>query len=140
MRTRPPFCGLVFRFSVEAVVVAIANHVNRVSVVALVRLCSLPGAEIRLVHQYTEFPELTSIHVNRTNELMLCSGYASHVHVYDVATGDLLRKYENIHSKHINITRFSNLTPSLFASSSFDRSAKVWDTRLRGNQPIYECR
>lgn len=71
---------------------------------------------------------------------MLCSGYSKHVHVYDVATGALVREYSNIHSKHINITRFSNLTPSLFASSSFDRTAKVWDTRMRASTPIYECR
>jgi hypothetical protein len=35
----------------------------------------------------------------------------------------------NVHSHFINITRFANRSPHIFATASFDHSCKVWDLR-----------
>ena len=88
-----------------------------------------------LAQNYEDFSKLTSIHVNCSDERILASGYAKDVCIYDIESGKR-DTYSNIHADHINISRFSHFSPHLFATSSFDRSAKTWDTRM-GNKPIY---
>lgn len=82
-----------------------------------------------IVHDYPAFERLTSVHVNSTNQLILMSGYSTGVNVVDVETSQIVRKFENIHKDHVNISRFSNLSPHLFATSSFDATIKTWDMR-----------
>ncbi len=62
---------------------------------------------------------------------MLVSGYSHSVRLYDLETGAVVRTYEEIHNDHINISRFSNHSPHLFCSSSFDRTLKLWDLRCK---------
>ena len=83
------------------------------------------------------FPELTSVHVNSTDELMLASGYSSTISLYDLATGHPYRSFDQVHSKHINIVRFANSTPHLMASCSFDKFVKLWDLRVPGCTPVF---
>ena len=45
-----------------------------------------------------------------------------------------------IHQQHINITRFSNHSPHIFATSSFDKCVKMWDVRTHCRAPTYECK
>ena len=70
---------------------------------------------------------------------VLASGYSKDVRVYDMATASLVRTFADIHSEHINISRFTHHSPTIFATSSFDKTVKVWDTRLPGRRPIYTC-
>lgn len=82
-----------------------------------------------VVHDYPTFERLTSVHVNSTNRLLLLSGYSNGVNLVDLETGQETRKFRDIHTDHINIARFSYMSPHLFATSSFDRTIKTWDLR-----------
>ena len=42
-----------------------------------------------------------------------------------------MRDFENIHDDHINISRFAYHSPFVFATSSFDRTVKLWDSRCQ---------
>lgn len=99
--------------------------------------------DIRHASDYTEyerFNKLTSVHVNSTNQWLLTSGYSNHARIYDVETKAIVAELMNAHSNHINISRFSNLSPHLFATSSFDKTAKTWDIRMSTTVPIYELK
>jgi WD40 repeat protein len=54
-------------------------------------------------------------------------------------TAKELRKIEAAHRMHINISRFANHTPYLLATSSFDKTVKMWDVRTSCDKPIYTC-
>ncbi|CAN0227770.1 unnamed protein product, partial [Phaeothamnion confervicola] len=63
------------------------------------------------------------------------------VRLYDVETTQVVRDFKDIHEDHINISRFANHSPFLFATSSFDRTAKMWDSRMRADKrPLFSCR
>lgn len=93
------------------------------------------------VHRYEDYDKLTSVHLNCNDQYCLVSGYTNNAKIYDVETGNVVLNYENIHDHHINISRFATLTPTLFCTSSFDKSVKAWDIRMRPINPIYtlEC-
>lgn len=86
---------------------------------------------------FDEFDQLTSVHVNSTDELFLASGYSRHVALYDISSGRRLQVFADMHREHINVVKFSNHSPSLFATSSFDQDVKLWDLRQKPNQPCY---
>ena len=86
-----------------------------------------------VVRDYPSFQRLTSVHINSTSSLLLMSGYSRGVRVCDLETGVITHRYNSIHQDHINISRFANLSPHLFATSSFDGTIKTWDLR----QPYY---
>lgn len=86
---------------------------------------------------FDEFDQLTSVHVNSTDELFLASGYSKHVALYDIYTGKRLQIFADMHQEHINVVKFSNHSPSLFVTSSFDQYVKMWDLRQKPNQPCY---
>lgn len=98
-----------------------------------------------VLHHFEPFSKLTSVHVNCEDERMLASGYERSVRLYDLETGKKVRDFENIHTNHINISRFAYHSPFIFATSSFDKTVKLWDTRQRtrtgpadqGEAPIY---
>jgi WD40 repeat protein len=76
-----------------------------------------------------EFPKLSSLSTNCTDDFMLVSGISPNLAVYDVQTGKVLVKASNVHEHFINISRFCNTSPHVFATSSFDHTCKVWDLR-----------
>ncbi|KAG6408976.1 hypothetical protein SASPL_132004 [Salvia splendens] len=86
---------------------------------------------------FDEFDQLTSVHVNSTDELFLASGYSKNVALYDISSGKRLQDFADMHQEHINVVKFSNHSPSLFATSSFDQNVKMWDIRQKPNQPCY---
>ncbi|KAK9053424.1 hypothetical protein SSX86_030058 [Deinandra increscens subsp. villosa] len=85
---------------------------------------------------FDEFDQLTSVHVNSLDELFLASGYSEHVALYDISTGKRLQMFTNMHQEHINVVKFANHSPSMFATSSFDHDVKMWDLRQK---PIHPC-
>ena len=90
------------------------------------------------VREYSVFNELTSVHTNCVSELLLLSGYEQRARIYDIETGCTLLEYADIHSKAINISRFTNHSPHILSTSSFDGSVKTWDIRQHTKTPIYE--
>ena len=94
-----------------------------------------------IIQEYQQFSKLTSIHLNADDNYMLVSGYSNNANIYDLNTGKIIQEYNDVHSYHINISRFSNRSPHVFATSSFDKSIKLWDLRMKPNTPMYtrEC-
>ncbi|KAG8645560.1 uncharacterized protein LOC110623972 isoform X3 [Manihot esculenta] len=86
---------------------------------------------------FDDFDQLTSVHVNATDELFLASGYSKNVALYDINSGRRIQMFTDMHREHINVVKFSNHSPSVFATSSFDRDVKLWDLRQRPIQPCY---
>lgn len=86
---------------------------------------------------FDDFEQLTSVHVNSTDELFLASGYSKHVALYDINSGRCLQLFTDMHREHINVVKFSNHSPSVFATSSFDHDVKLWDLRQKPSQPCY---
>ncbi|XP_031128859.1 uncharacterized protein LOC116030684 [Ipomoea triloba] len=85
---------------------------------------------------FDDFDQLTSVHANSTDELFLASGYSKHVALYDISSGRRLQVFDDMHQEHINVVKFSNHSPSIFATSSFDQDVKLWDLRQK---PIHPC-
>ncbi|OMO63300.1 hypothetical protein COLO4_32560 [Corchorus olitorius] len=86
---------------------------------------------------FDEFDQLTSVHVNSTDELFLASGYSKNVALYDINSGRRLQVFTDMHQEHINVVKFSNHSPSIFATSSFDQDVKLWDLRQKPIRPCY---
>lgn len=85
---------------------------------------------------FDEFDQLTSVHVNSTDELFLASGYSRNVALYDISSGKRLQVFNDMHQGHINVVKFANHSPSIFATSSFDHDVKMWDLRQK---PVHPC-
>ncbi|GAB0491093.1 hypothetical protein MMPV_002341 [Pyropia vietnamensis] len=81
------------------------------------------------IHTYPLFPDLTSLHANCTDGLFLASGYGNNVVITDVASGALVHTLADCHRGHVNVCKFSHANPSVFATSSFDQTVKLWDLR-----------
>lgn len=86
---------------------------------------------------FDEFDQLTSVHVNATDELFLASGYSRNVALYDINSGKRLQVFTDMHRGHINVVKFANHSPSIFATSSFDQDVKMWDLRQKPIQPCF---
>ncbi|CAI9111324.1 OLC1v1011526C1 [Oldenlandia corymbosa var. corymbosa] len=86
---------------------------------------------------YDDFHQLTSLHVNATDEKFLASGYSRKLAVYDVCTGRRLHLFTNIHQETINVAKFAHHSPHLLVTSSYDRHVKMWDIRQNPTQPCY---
>jgi WD domain, G-beta repeat len=84
-----------------------------------------------VLYEFEPFENLTSVVVNSADELALASGYSRDLNLYDVRTGALLERLANVHADRINVVKFAAHNPNLFVSSSFDRTAKLWDLRER---------
>ena len=68
--------------------------------------------------------QLTSLHINCTDEVFLASGYSKNVGLYDLGTGRRLQVFQGLHREHINVIKFAHHAPTIFATSSFDREAR----------------
>lgn len=86
---------------------------------------------------FDNFEQLTSVHVNSTDDQILASGYSKKVAVYDICTGKRVQLFTDMHREAINVAKFAHHSPSLFVTSSFDRDVKMWDLRQKPLQPCY---
>ncbi|XP_020554554.1 COMPASS-like H3K4 histone methylase component WDR5A isoform X2 [Sesamum indicum] len=86
---------------------------------------------------FDDFEQLTSVHVNSTDDRCLTSGYSKKVAIYDICTGQRLQLFTDMHREPINVAKFANHSPNLFVTSSFDRDIKMWDSRHKPWQPCY---
>ncbi|KAJ7286677.1 hypothetical protein O6H91_Y322100 [Diphasiastrum complanatum] len=95
------------------------------------------GCKNPAVGNFENFDELTSVHINSTDDYFLASGYSKHVGLYDLHTGMKIQIFPDLHKQHINVVKFSNHSPHLFATSSFDKDIKLWDLRQKVSHPLY---
>jgi hypothetical protein len=82
------------------------------------------------VYTYDDFEHLTSVHINCTDSFFLVSGYSRDVALYDLKIGKRVSTFRNLHAEHINVLKFCHHSPSIFATSSFDKHVKLWDLRM----------
>jgi hypothetical protein len=89
-------------------------------------------------HMVKEFPKLSSLSANCSDDFLLASGFSTSIAVYDVQTGKVLHRAAGIHEHFINISRFCHNSPHIFATASFDHTCKVWDLRqpLTHDRPL----
>ncbi|EKX41632.1 hypothetical protein GUITHDRAFT_164342 [Guillardia theta CCMP2712] len=92
------------------------------------------------IYKYENFEHLTSLHIDCLDDKFLVSGYSNDVALYDLKVGKKIQTFKSLHSQHINVLKFANFSPSLFATSSFDKDVKMWDLREGANRPIFTCR
>ena len=92
------------------------------------------------LYTYDDFEQLTSVHINSTDDYFVASGYSNHVGLYDLHTGTRLQVFSDLHKEHINVVKFANHSPQIFATSSFDKEVKMWDLRQKVTQPLYTVR
>lgn len=76
-----------------------------------------------------EFPKLTSLSVNCSDDFLVATGMSRSLVVYDVCTGKVLHKDHQIHDHFVNTGRFCSTDPHLFCTASFDHTCKIWDLR-----------
>lgn len=86
---------------------------------------------------FEDFEQLTSVHVNSTDDKFLASGYSKGVALYDISSGRRLQVFTNMHQEPINVAKFAHHSPFMFATSSFDKDVKMWDLRERPERPCY---
>ncbi|KAM4117826.1 hypothetical protein ACB094_02G155100 [Castanea mollissima] len=86
---------------------------------------------------YDDFEQLTSLHINSTDDQFIASGYSKNVALYDISSGKRLQLFTNMHREPINVVKFANHSPFLFATSSFDHDVKMWDLRQNPVRPCY---
>jgi WD40 repeat protein len=86
---------------------------------------------------FDDFEQLTSLHVNSTDDQFLASGYSKDVALYDISSGKRLQLFTNMHQEPINVVKFAHHSPFLFATSSFDKDVKMWDLRQNPVRPCY---
>jgi len=83
-----------------------------------------------------KFPKLSSLSVNCSDNFLLASGISSSISIFDIETGNLFCRGSGVHEHFINISRFSNTSPHVFATASFDHSCKIWDLRRPLRNPV----
>jgi len=84
---------------------------------------------LQQVHKVEEFPKLSSLSANCTDDFLVASGISPNIAVYDVCTGKALLRANGVHEHFVNISRFCHNSPHIFATASFDHTCKVWDLR-----------
>jgi len=90
------------------------------------------------IYRYEDFEHLTSVHINCEDSQFLVSGYSNDVSLYDLKVGKKLQTFKGLHTQHINVLKFANHDPHLFATSSFDKHIKMWDLRQRVERPVFQ--
>lgn len=86
---------------------------------------------------FEDFEQLTSVHVNSTDDKFLASGYSKGVALYDISSGKRIQVFTNMHQEPINVAKFAHHSPFMFATSSFDKYVKMWDLRDSPERPCY---
>lgn len=81
------------------------------------------------LNRFKSFPKLSSLSVNCSDNFLLASGISSSIVVYDLETGHVVCNGNRVHEHFINISRFCQTSPHIFATASFDYTCKIWDLR-----------
>ncbi|KAG9135843.1 hypothetical protein Leryth_002557 [Lithospermum erythrorhizon] len=87
--------------------------------------------------KFDKFEQLTSVHINSTDDQFLTTSYSKKVAIYDIGSGKRSSLFTHMHRDAINVAKFANHSPNLFVTSSFDRDVKMWDLRQKVTNPCY---
>jgi len=93
---------------------------------------------LQRINKVEEFPKLSSLSANCTDDFLVASGITPNIAVYDVCTGKVLLRAHGVHEQFVNISRFCHTSPHMFATASFDHTCKVWDIRqkIKPDSPV----
>lgn len=95
-----------------------------------------------IVALYSKFRGLSSVHINCNDTKFCVSGnkepdMPAVVAIYDIATQVRCAELKGVHEDSINITRFTNHSPDILATCSFDCKLKLWDLRMPSHRELY---
>jgi len=133
-----PLLGLVWMRHHPQQAVCGASHSGKIMFLKYDPHARLSEPALQRLHTVEDFPKLSSLSSNCTDDFLLASGISPNVAVYDVQTGKVLHRAHGVHEHFINISRFSHNSPHIFATASFDHTCKVWDLRqpLKHDMPV----
>ncbi|KYQ92113.1 hypothetical protein DLAC_06953 [Tieghemostelium lacteum] len=87
--------------------------------------------------EFANFQKLTSLHCNSDLTTLGVCGNSLHLNLIDTTTGQTSAIIKDAHTKYINVIKFAHRSPSVFVSTSFDGTVKVWDLRSSHTTPNY---
>mmetsp|Transcript_83045 Transcript_83045/g.201253 ORF Transcript_83045/g.201253 Transcript_83045/m.201253 type:complete len:954 (+) Transcript_83045:63-2924(+) len=125
-----PMLGLVWMRHHPQKAVCGASHSGKITFLHYDPHAKSSEPALHCLQTVEEFPKLSSLSINCTDDFLLASGISPNIAVYDVQTGKVLLKSQGVHEHFINISRFCHNSPHIFATASFDHTCKVWDVRL----------
>jgi len=126
-----PMLGLVCLRHHPQTAICGASHSGNISFLKYDPEAALSAPALQRIHTIEEFPKLSSLSANCTDDFLLASGISPNIAVYDVRTGKVLLGAQGVHEHVVNISRFCNSSPHIFATASFDHTCKVWDLRQK---------
>lgn len=131
-----PLIGLVWMRHQPQTAVCGASHSGQITFLKYDPTANISEPALQCKHTVEEFPKLSSLSANCTDDFLLASGISPNIAVYDVHTGKVLIRATEVHEHYINISRFCHTSPHIFATASLDHTCKVWDLR----QPLMQER
>lgn len=133
-----PVLGLAWLRHNPQIAVCGASHSGKIMFLKYEPEARMMEPSLRKLSSVEEFPKLSSLSANCTDDFLLASGISPNIAVYDVQTGKALLRANGVHEHFINISRFCNNSPHIFATASFDHTCKVWDLRqpLAHDRPV----
>ena len=96
-----------------------------------------PSPSLKPIEEYSfdKQSKISSAYINCDDKYCLTSGKRV-VSLYDIQSGTLMKSFNNMHEKDINVLKFAHNSPNLFATSSFGKEIKMWDLRDT-SRPIF---
>jgi len=124
-----PVLGLVWMRHYPQKAICGASHSGKIMFLSYDPNARHSEPALQRLQTVEEFPKLSSLSCNCTDDFLLASGISPNISVYDVQTGKVLLRAQGVHEHFINISRFCHNSPHIFATASFDHTCKVWDLR-----------
>jgi len=133
-----PLLGLAWMRRHPQRAVCGASHSGRIALLEYEPHTRPIEPSLQRLQTLEEFPKLSSLSVNCTDDFLLASGISPNIAIYDLETSRVLHRAHGVHEHFINISRFCNHSPHIFVTASFDHTCKVWDLRqpLTRDRPV----
>lgn len=124
-----PVLGLAWMSHHPQSAVCGAAHSGQINFLKYDPLANPQEPVLQHVLKVEDFPKLSSLSINCTDDFLLVSGFTHDLALYDTGTGQVLNRVLEAHNHFINISRFARRSPHIFATASFDHTCKLWDIR-----------
>ncbi|MCD7460115.1 hypothetical protein HAX54_042907 [Datura stramonium] len=86
---------------------------------------------------FDDFDQLTSAHVNSTDDLFLASGYSKHVALYDISSSRQLQVFDDMHQENIMSLNLHTTLQLFLPLHHLIVMLSLWDLGQKPNQPCY---